>query len=129
MTRRGGREALVSYVDVGIFSVIAIGFVIVTMYLNRLIAPYHPDRAKLESYECGEEPLMDAQINFNIRYYVFALTFFVFDVEAIFMYPWAVNFRNFGSASLFAIVEMFIFLIILALGLAYAWGKKVLRWV
>lgn len=118
-----------SYIDVGMFAVIAIGFVVVSMWLNRVVAPFHPDRAKLESYECGEDPLMDAQINFHIRYYVFALTFFVFDVEAIFMYPWAVNFRNFGSNALFVIVEMFVFLVILALGLAYAWRKKALQWV
>lgn len=118
-----------SYVDVGMFAIIAAGFVVVSMWLNRVVAPFHPDRAKLETYECGEDPLMDAQINFNIRYYVFALTFFVFDVEAIFMYPWAVNFRAFGSSTLFVIIEMFIFLVILALGLAYAWRKKVLQWV
>ncbi|MHB9145479.1 MAG: NADH-quinone oxidoreductase subunit A [Symbiobacteriia bacterium] len=104
----------------------ALGFVVVTMWMNRLIAPFHPGRAKLETYECGEEVFTDARINFNIRYYIFALTFFVFDVEAIFMYPWAVNFR---VLPLFALVEMFIFLTILALGLAYAWRKKVLQWV
>lgn len=115
-----------SYVDVGVFTVIAVGFVIVTMWLNRLIAPFHPDPAKLEAYECGEAPFMDARINFHIRYYIFALTFFVFDVEAIFMYPWAVNFRG---LSLFALIEMFVFLAILAIGLAYAWRKKALQWV
>lgn len=115
-----------SYLDVGVFIIIAFGFVIVTMWMNRLLAPYHPDKAKLEAYECGEEVFTDARINFHIRYYVFALTFFVFDVEAIFMYPWAVNFRG---LSVFALVEMFIFLVILALGLAYAWRKKVLQWV
>ena len=114
------------YLDVAVFLIVGVAFVLISLGMNRMLAPHNPDAAKLVTYECGEEPVSDAQINFHIRYYIFALTFFVFDMEAIFLYPWAVIFKDLG---LFALMEMFVFLGILAIGLLYAWKKKVLQWV
>lgn len=100
---------------------------IVTLLLNYIVAPKNPGHGeKLETYECGEPPFHDAMVNFNIRYYIFALTFFVFDMEAIFLYPWAVAFDQLG---VFGLVAMGLFLLILLEGLIYAWKKGVLRWV
>lgn len=115
-----------SYLDVAMFFAVAAGFIVVTMGLNYVLSPRNPYPAKLVTYECGENPFDDARVNFHIRFYIFALTFFVFDMEAIFLYPWAVVFKSLG---LFAFVEMVIFLAILAIGLLYAYKKKVLQWV
>lgn len=115
-----------SYLDVGTFAIIGILFVVISLKLNQFLSPRNPVVEKLTTYECGEEPFHDARINFNIRYYIFALTFFVFDLEAIFLYPWAVAFKDMG---LFGFMEMVVFLVILAVGLLYAWKKKVLQWV
>lgn len=119
-------SALTSYVDVAVFGIIGAGFVAISMVLNKLLSQRDPYANKLETYESGEYTFSDARINFNIRYYVFALTFFVFDLEAIFMYPWAVTFK---TLDLFGFMEMVIFLVILGVGLLYAWKKKVLKWV
>ncbi len=126
VTHKGGNDFLDNYLDVAIFGLVAAGMVVVTLWISALLAPRRPYAKKLSTYECGEEPFHDARINFHIRYFVFALTFFVFDMEAIFLYPWAVVFRDLG---VFAFVEMIIFLVILAVGLLYAWKKKVLQWV
>lgn len=117
---------MTSYVDVAVFGVIGAGFVALSMGLNRLLSRSNPYANKLETYESGEHTFSDARINFNIQYYVFALTFFVFDLEAIFLYPWAVTFK---TLDLFGFIEMAIFLVILGVGLLYAWKKKVLKWV
>jgi len=116
-----------SYVDILATAIVAIGFVLLNYGVVWLIAPKNPLQGeKLETYECGELPFDDALVNFNIRYYVFALTFFVFDMEAIFLYPWAVVFDGLG---IFGLVEMLAFLIVLGVGLLYAYKKRVLHWV
>lgn len=107
--------------------IVAVGFVFGGFAMMRLLGPQNPLAGeKLETYECGELPFDDAIVNFNIRYYVFALTFFVFDMEAIFLYPWAVVFKDMG---LFGLMEMIVFLAVLAIGLLYAYRKNVLHWV
>lgn len=116
-----------SYVDIIAMMIVAIGFVLGNYLVIHLLAPKNPLQGeKLETYECGELPFDDALVNFNIRYYVFALTFFVFDMEAIFLYPWAVVFNSLG---LFGLIEMLTFLIVLGIGLLYAIKKGVLHWV
>lgn len=116
-----------SYVDILATAIVAIGFILMNYLMVWLLAPKNPLQGeKLETYECGELPFDDALVNFNIRYYVFALTFFVFDMEAIFLYPWAVVFNALGLA---ALLEMFSFLLVLAVGLFYAYKKGVLHWV
>lgn len=116
-----------SYVDILAMAIVAVGFVLLNYGIVALLAPKNPLQGeKLETYECGELPFDDALVNFNIRYYVFALTFFVFDMEAIFLYPWAVVF---GSLGIYGLVTMLAFLFILGVGLFYAYKKGVLHWV
>jgi len=116
-----------SYVDIVATAIVAVGFVLLNYLVVRLLSPHNPLQGeKLETYECGELPVDDALVNFNIRYYVFALTFFVFDMEAIFLYPWAVVFDVLGIG---ALIEMVLFLAVLAAGLLYAYKKGVLHWV
>ncbi|MBI5092839.1 MAG: NADH-quinone oxidoreductase subunit A [Candidatus Hydrogenedentes bacterium] len=91
-----------------------------------LIAPHRPGAIKNSPYECGEPPIGQAWVQFNVGYYLFGLLFLVFDVEAAFLYPWAVAFHGLGFM---AFLEMGIFLLVLILGLAYAWKKGALEWV
>ena len=90
------------------------------------LRPKRPDPIKEATYECGVETEGDAWGQFNVRYYVFALLFVIFDVEAVFLYPWAVAFRQLG---LFAFVEAVLFVAILVVGYLYAWRRKALEWV
>ncbi len=109
------------------FLVVGLIFLSVTLILSRLLRPrgaYSPD--KYIPYECGETPEGSAWIQFNIRFYVFALIFIIFDVEIVFLLPWAVVFKRLGS---FAFVEGLIFVGILVVGLAYVWRKGDLAWV
>lgn len=122
----GAKPVLDAYTDVGIFLIVGVVFVFVNMLLGRLLRPHNPYPEKLMPYECGEQPLGDAQGRFHIRYYMFALLFVIFDVESIFLYPWAVVLRELGT---YTFVLMFVFLFMLLDGLVYAWKKGVLRWV
>lgn len=115
-----------SYLTIGIYSLAMLGLVGGTLGLNKLIAPKVPKREKQSTYECGVEPVGSGQSQTTIRYYMFALLFVIFDVEAVFLFPWAVVFEEIG---MFAFVEMMIFIAILALGLLYAWRKNVLDWL
>jgi len=90
------------------------------------IRPKNPNPIKSSIYECGMVPIGPAQVRYNARYYMFALLFVVFDVEAVFLYPWAVAHRQLG---VFALVEALIFIAILGVGYAYAWRKRALEWV
>jgi NADH-quinone oxidoreductase subunit A len=113
------------YMTIGIFA--AVGFVLVfgTLALTKLLRPDLPTRAKMTTYESGIDPIGTGWAQANVRYYVFALLFVIFDVEAVFLFPWARVFESLGTA---AVVEMTIFVVILAVGLLYAWRKGVLRW-
>lgn len=116
---------LSSFAPVGIFLLLGIVFVLFTLFLARLIRPARPSETKLLNYECGEQPIGSAWIQYNPRFYIFALLFVIFDVEVIFLFPWAVVYRSLG---LFALVEMLIFIGILLIGLIWAWKKGVLKW-
>ena len=107
-------------------SIVAIIFVIVPLVIAWLVAPSNKTKEKLETYECGEVVEGSAWLQFNIRFYVIALIFLIFDVEVVFLFPWAVVFNELG---LLAFVEMGIFLLILMLGLAYVWRRSDLDWV
>ncbi|MBT3216943.1 MAG: NADH-quinone oxidoreductase subunit A [Candidatus Marinimicrobia bacterium] len=109
-----------------IFALLGIVLVYVPLLIQRLVAPSNPTPDKLSTYECGEEPEGSAWAQFNIRFYVIALIFLIFDVEVVFLFPWAVVFEDLG---LLAFIEMTIFLGILIVGLAYVWKKKDLDWV
>lgn len=120
-----------------IFIFLITGFVSVgmTLFLSRMIAPRKPNPEKLSSYECGEEPIGSAWIPFNGRFYVIALIFLLFDVEMIFIFPWATVYANpnliaaDGRWGIFTLIEMFVFAGILILGLVYVWRKKDLEWI
>lgn len=111
---------------VALFMAVGIIFVIGGFVGNWLLRPSKPSKKKAAIYECGELPISNSWIQFNVRYYLFALIFVIFDVEVVFLFPWAVVFNSFG---LIAFVEMMIFIAILILGLIYAWRKGILKWV
>ena len=117
------------YRDFGtIFLAAVVGIIVmaVPLYLQWLIAPSNKSKEKLQTYECGEDSDGSAWLQFNIRFYVIALIFLIFDVEVVFLFPWAVVFKKMG---LVALIEMGIFLLILVVGLAYVWVKGDLNWV
>jgi len=114
-----------SYVYVFAFFVVGAIFVTALLTLARLIAPKKVTKEKLRTYESGEEPIGQAWGRYPTHFYIFALLFVVFDVEVIFLFPWAVLFRTLGVPGL---VEMVIFIAILVVGLFYAWKKDALNW-
>ena len=113
------------YLAVLIFIFVGAGMVLFTFFLARILRPHNPYPEKNVNYECAELPIGSSWIKFHNRYYIFALIFVIFDVEAVFLFPWAVAF---GQLGLFALVEMVIFILILLFGLLYAWKKGVLKW-
>ena len=113
------------YLFVGFFTLFGLVFPLLAICFARFVAPRKPSAIKNASYECGLESKGDCWIQFRVQYYLFALMFLIFDVETIFVYPWAVAFQKLG---LFAFVEMVIFIAILGLGLIYAWKKRILEW-
>ncbi|MCX6639500.1 MAG: NADH-quinone oxidoreductase subunit A [bacterium] len=115
-----------NFVPILIFLGAAAAVVFAALLTNRLLAPHKPNPAKLTTYECGEEPVGSPWIRFNTRFYVIALIFIVFDVEVLFLFPWAVNLKQMG---MFAWVEMAVFIAILSIGLAYVWAKRDLEWI
>ena len=108
------------------FALVAIGFLVVNLLVWWLIRPRRFSEEKLTTYECGESPEGSAWVQFNIRFYVFALIFIVFDVEAVFLFPWAAVFRELG---MLAFLEGLVFIGILVVALAYVWRKGDLEWV
>ncbi len=116
---------LTEFGKVFIFILIAILFVIFIVYVAKLIRPARPTTEKLKTYECGENPEGSPWIKFNIRFYVVALIFLIFDVEVVLLIPWALVYKNFGIAG-FSVG--LIFLLLLGLGMAYEWRKGDLEW-
>lgn len=114
------------YAYIAAFLVVGVVFVSAAFFAAWLIRPRRPTSLKLDTYECGQPAFGRAWIQYNVKYYLYALVFVVFDVEAIFLFPWAISYRQLG---LFAFVEMMVFISILLVGLAYAWKKGFLRWV
>jgi NADH-quinone oxidoreductase subunit A len=119
------------FAQVLIFMLLALGFVVGALTLQRLVAPKIPAADKGEIYECGERPIGDAWFNFNPRFYIVALIFVVFDVEIALTFPVAVVFKawtraNFGGP---AFVELMVFVLVLLAGLAYVWKKGDLEWI
>jgi NADH:ubiquinone oxidoreductase subunit 3 (subunit A) len=117
---------LAAHSAIGIFVAVAVGFLVVNLLVWKVIRPSRYSEEKLTTYECGENPTGSAWIQFNIRFYVFALIFIVFDVEAVFLLPWAVVFRELGPL---AFVEGLVFIAILVVALVYVWRKGDLEWV
>ena len=117
---------LLDYASVGVFMGLALFFVAFAFAVSKLVRPHKPSAEKRLTYECGMDPIGDSWVQFNIRFYVMALVFIVFEIEAVFMFPWAVVYEELG---LFGLVEMAVFIAILLVGLAYVWGKGDLEWV
>jgi NADH-quinone oxidoreductase subunit A len=115
-----------NYVIVFVFLCIGILLPVGALTIGRFLRPHVPSEAKQTTYESGNNPFHDSRVQFQVRYYMFALLFVIFDVETVFLYPWAVAYNKLG---LFALVEMIIFVLMLVLGLVYAWKKKVLQWM
>jgi len=116
-------ENEISYI--GVFLLTGVLFVVVNLGISALLRPFHPTPKKIASYECGEEPIGDAWVQYNVRYYLFAMFFVIFDVEAIFLIPWALVFKALGS---FAFWEMLVFLFLLIVALVHVWRKGGLKW-
>jgi len=119
-------ELLRSYLTVAIFGGIAVALLAGVLGLGSLIRPSRPVGDKHLNYESGVDPVGDLWSQSQVRYYMFALMFVIFDVEAVFIFPWATRVEQYGA---FGLVEMLIFIFILTLGLVYAWRKGVLRWI
>ncbi|MBU8905892.1 NADH-quinone oxidoreductase subunit A [Desertibacillus haloalkaliphilus] len=115
-----------NYLVVAVFVLLGILLPVVALTAGRLLRPNKPEKEKQTTYESGIEPVGGSWVQFNVRYYMFALLFVLFDVEVVFLYPWAVAYDSLG---IFALIEMVIFMIMLIIGLLYAWKKKVLTWV
>jgi NADH-quinone oxidoreductase subunit A len=116
-----------NYLIVFVFLCLGILLPVVALFVAKLLRPkYKAIDMKYTTYESGMEPFHDARVQFNVRYYVFALMFVIFDVETVFLYPWAVAYEKLG---IFALIEMLIFVVMLLIGLIYAWKKKVLKWI
>lgn len=113
------------YLFLGVFLIVAVIFPFIPLVLAYLITPKKSNPIKNATYECGVQSKGDSWIQFRAQYYIYALIFVIFDIETIFIYPWAVAYNQLGT---FALVEMFIFIAILSLGLVYAWKKRVLEW-
>jgi len=119
-------EFLRDYLTVAIFVAVACGLLAGVLALGKLVRPVRPQQDKYLSYESGVDPVGDGWAESPIRYYVFALLFVMFDVEVVFIFPWATRLETYGW---FGVVEMTIFIVILSLGILYAWRKKVLKWI
>jgi len=115
-----------NYIGIGLFILVGVGFTGATFLIARLIRPQNPNPVKLQTYESGVAHVGDARDRFHIRYYVLAMLYLVFDLEVVFLYPWAVQYDKLG---LFGLFEMAVFVAILLIGYFYAWKKGALDWV
>ena len=113
------------YVAVLIATILGVIMVGTALIANAVLAPKDPSRDKAVTYECGMLPIGRARTQVHFRYYLFAILFLIFDIEAVFLFPWAVTFVQIGEQAFY---EMIVFIAILAFGLLYAWKKGVLRW-
>ena len=122
---------LFDFANVLVFTALGLGFVGVNLLIGKLLRPSNPQTRKLSTYECGEPATGSAWVNFNIRFYLVALVFIIFEVEIAFLFPVAVVFRGLveSGEGMLAFIKVFIFVGILFLGLIYSWAKGDLEWV
>ena len=116
---------LVDYLAIALMFIVALGFIATTMVLTHLLGPKRKSKTKLETFECGIEAKGNARMPFNIKYFIVAILFVLFDVEVIFMYPWAVNFKYFGIEGF---IQMILFIGLLLVGFFYIIKKGALEW-
>jgi len=118
-------DLLREYLPILIFIAIAVGLAVVIVVASFLIARQRPDSEKLSPYECGFEPFADARSQFDVRYYLVAILFIIFDLEVAFLFPWAISL---GAIGLFGFWSMIVFLFVLTVGFIYEWKKGALEW-
>lgn len=118
-------EYLTQYFPILFFVVVALFFGVWSLVVSYLVQPKYPEPEKLTSYECGSEPFSDARMPFPVRYYIFAMLFVIFDIEVIFLYPWAVVFTK---IELIGLIEMLVFIGLFLVAYVYAWRKGALEW-
>jgi NADH-quinone oxidoreductase subunit A len=114
-----------TYLPILVLMGIALAFALGSVVMSRLIGMKKPSQVKLAPYECGMPPVGSARERFSVKFYIIAMLFIVFDIEAVFLYPWAVVFKKLG---LFGFLEMGVFIVILLVGYAYVWKKGALEW-
>jgi len=118
-------EYLARYFPILLYIFVTLAFGVMTLFLSSLVQPKYPEPEKLSTYECGSEPFSDARMPFPVRYYIFAMLFVIFDIEVIFLYPWAVVFTKVGVIGL---IEMLVFIALFLVAYVYAWRKGALEW-
>ncbi len=119
------QSGLIDYLPIALMAMVALGFVFMVMGLTHWMGPKHKSKIKLDSFECGIESQGNARMPFSIKYFLVAILFVLFDVEVIFMYPWAVNFKELG---MFGFIEMLLFISFLLVGFYYIIKKGALKW-
>ena len=119
------QDFFADYVAVLIAAILGVALVAGALIGNAILAPRERSRMKSLSYECGMLPIGRSRTQVHFRYYLFAILFLIFDIEAVFLFPWAVTFVDIGESAFY---EMVLFIVILGFGLLYAWKKGVLRW-
>ena len=118
-------EFLTDYFSIVLFLIIAVILSIGFIFVNFLFSPKKPDPEKLSAYECGFEPFNDSRMEFDVRFYLVAILFIIFDLEIAFLFPWAVSL---GKIGFFGFISMMVFLVILTVGFIYEWKKGALDW-
>jgi NADH:ubiquinone oxidoreductase subunit 3 (subunit A) len=121
-----GADMQNEWLYIGLFFVIGLLIPVAALLISWIVSPKKPNPIKQSTYECGMETVGENWVQFKAQYYIFALVFLVFDVETVFLFPWAVSL---GGLSLFAVIEGIVFILILIAGLVYAWRKGMLEWV
>ena len=124
-TQAGSKRMLTEYFPILLFIFVAVSVGVMPMVLGKFLGPSRPDAAKLSPYECGFEAFEDARMKFDVRYYLVAILFILFDLEIAFLFPWAVVLNEIG---LFGFLSMMVFLAILVVGFVYEWMKGALDW-
>jgi NADH-quinone oxidoreductase subunit A len=127
---------LSEFAEILVYIIAGVVFILLMFFLSRLVRPDRPNAEKLSTYESGEEPISSPWMQFNVRFYVVALIFLLFEVEIVFLFPWSTVFakkefiaQTNGAWGWFSMIEMLVFILVLALGLAYAWVNGFLDWV
>jgi NADH-quinone oxidoreductase subunit A len=118
------------YIPLFILGIIAVGLGLILANLSRLLGPFRPNKVKESVYESGMDPVGTAHDRFSVKFYMVAMLFILFDIEVVFMYPWAVNYTQLmnSASSIFPLLEMFVFVVILFVGYIYVWKKGGLEW-
>ena len=118
-------DFLKDYLSIIIFLIIALGLSVAFIVLNFILSPKKPDPEKLSAYECGFDPFDDSRMKFDVRFYIVALLFIIFDLEVAFLFPWAITL---GKIGLLGFWSMMLFLVVLTVGFIYEWKKGALDW-